>query len=71
MWPLGGDPAQAATDPRLHSAVEALVDGARAGAVGTLTTERINGTSALTSPYAPVLEAAGFHPTPRGMRLRG
>ncbi|MCE4946817.1 DEAD/DEAH box helicase [Streptomyces albulus] len=71
MWPLGGDPAEAATDPRLHSAVEALVDGARAGAVGTLTTERINGTSALTSPYAPVLEAAGFHPTPRGMRLRG
>ncbi len=70
MWPLGGDPAQAA-DPRLHSAVEALVDGARAGAVGALTTERINGTSALTSPYAPVLEAAGFHPTPRGMRLRG
>ncbi|MER7990971.1 DEAD/DEAH box helicase [Streptomyces noursei] len=71
MWAPGGDPAEAATDPRLRSAVEALVDGARAGAVGTLTTERINGTSALTSPYALVLEAAGFHPTPRGMRLRG
>lgn len=71
IWPLGHDPAPAATDPRLRLAVEALTDAARAGALGTLTTERINGTSALTSPYAPALESAGFHPTPRGLRLRG
>ncbi len=71
IWPLSPDPAEAAADPRLRSAVEALTDAARAGAVGTLTTERINGTAALTSPFAPVLEAAGFHPTPRGLRLRG
>ncbi|MHB6910067.1 Lhr family helicase [Streptomyces sp. DB-54] len=71
IWPLGSDPAEAPADPRLRTAVEALTDAARAGAVGTLTTERINGTAALTSPYAPVLEAAGFHPTPRGLRLRG
>ncbi|WP_369359094.1 ATP-dependent helicase [Streptomyces sp. cg2] len=71
IWPLGPDPAEAAADPRLRSAVEALTDAARAGAVGTLTTERINGTAALTSPFAPILEAAGFHPTPRGLRLRG
>ncbi|MFB7635506.1 ATP-dependent helicase [Streptomyces sp. NPDC056149] len=71
LWPLSPDPAEATADPRLRSAVEALTDAARAGAVGTLTTERINGTAALTSPYAPVLEAAGFHPTPRGLRLRG
>ncbi|WP_073449262.1 ATP-dependent helicase [Streptomyces yunnanensis] len=71
IWPLGPDPAEAAADPRLRPAVEALVEAARAGAVGTLTTERINGTAALTSPFAPVLEAAGFHPTPRGLRLRG
>ncbi|MFF2812923.1 DEAD/DEAH box helicase [Streptomyces sp. NPDC058000] len=71
IWPLGSDPAEAAADPRLRTAVETLTDAARAGAVGTLTTERINGTAALTSPYAPVLEAAGFHPTPRGLRLRG
>ncbi|MFF8789442.1 DEAD/DEAH box helicase [Streptomyces sp. NPDC015125] len=71
IWPLGDAPAPAAMDPRLRLAVEALTDAARAGALGTLTTERINGTSALTSPYAPALESAGFHPTPRGLRLRG
>ncbi|WP_043266401.1 ATP-dependent helicase [Streptomyces sp. CT34] len=70
LWPLG-DPADAATDPRLQPAVAALTDAARAGALGTITTERINGTAALTSPFAPILEAAGFHPTPRGLRLRG
>ncbi len=71
MWPLGQDPAGATTDPRLRIAVEALTDAARAGALGTITTERINGTAALTSPFAAVLESAGFHPTPRGLRLRG
>ncbi|MFE1174543.1 DEAD/DEAH box helicase [Streptomyces sp. NPDC058773] len=71
MWPLGPGPDRAATDPRLRLAVEALTDAARAGAVGTLTTERINGTAALTSPFAVTLETAGFHPTPRGLRLRG
>lgn len=71
VWPLGHDPAPTASDPRLRLAVEALTDAARAGALGTLTTERINGTSALTSPYATTLESAGFHPTPRGLRLRG
>lgn len=71
IWPLGHDPAQAATDPRLRLAVEALTDAARAGALGTITTERINGTAALTSPFGTTLESAGFHPTPRGLRLRG
>ncbi|MFI0901935.1 DEAD/DEAH box helicase [Streptomyces sioyaensis] len=71
VWPLGHDPARAATDPRLQLAVEALTDAARAGALGTITTERINGTAALTSPFAATLESAGFHPTPRGLRLRG
>ncbi|MFI5525095.1 DEAD/DEAH box helicase [Streptomyces platensis] len=71
IWPLGHAPDGAATDPRLQLAVEALTDAARAGALGTITTERINGTAALTSPYAVTLETAGFHPTPRGLRLRG
>ncbi|UKY53042.1 Lhr family helicase [Streptomyces inhibens] len=71
LWPLGHDPAEAATDSRLQLAVEALTDAARAGAVGTITTERINGSAALTSPFAALLESAGFHPTPRGLRLRG
>ncbi|ARF57763.1 Lhr family helicase [Streptomyces gilvosporeus] len=71
IWPLGRDAAAGGTDARAHAAVTALCEAARAGALGTLTTERINGTSALTSPFAPVLESAGFHPTPRGFRLRG
>ncbi|AOP51528.1 DEAD/DEAH box helicase [Streptomyces lydicus] len=69
IWPLGHD--QAPTDPRVQLAVEALIDAARAGALGTVTTERINGTAALTSPFSATLESAGFHPTPRGLRLRG
>lgn len=71
LWPLGHDPAGAATDPRVLLAVEALTGAARAGALGTITTERVNGGSALTSPFAATLESAGFHPTPRGLRLRG
>ncbi|AZS74485.1 DEAD/DEAH box helicase [Streptomyces lydicus] len=71
LWPLGHEPDRAAMDPRLQLAVEALTDAARAGALGTITTERINGTAALTSPFAATLETAGFHPTPRGLRLRG
>ncbi|MFI2615488.1 ATP-dependent helicase [Streptomyces sp. NPDC018584] len=57
-------------DPRLHAAAEALASAARAGSLGTVTVERINGAAALTSPFAPLLEGAGFHATPRGLRLR-
>ncbi|MFJ8671836.1 DEAD/DEAH box helicase [Streptomyces sp. NPDC093589] len=71
LWPLTHDPAGHPGDARVQPAVAALIDAARAGALGTITTERINGASALTSPYATILESAGFHPTPRGMRLRG
>ncbi|MEV0374527.1 DEAD/DEAH box helicase [Streptomyces sp. NPDC050636] len=70
-WPLAHAPDGPSADTRLQAAVAALTDAARTGALGTITTERINGTAALTSPYAPTLESAGFHPTPRGMRLRG
>ncbi|MEU5979026.1 ATP-dependent helicase [Streptomyces sp. NPDC047315] len=56
--------------PALHSAAQALAEAARAGALGTVTVERANGSSALTSPYARALETAGFHATPRGLRLR-
>ncbi|OKJ00962.1 ATP-dependent helicase [Kitasatospora sp. CB01950] len=35
-----------------------------------LTIERINGHPALTSPLGPHLETAGFHPTPKGYRIR-
>ncbi|MET9804081.1 ATP-dependent helicase [Streptomyces sp. NPDC006368] len=63
-WP--GDP----DDPVLHAAAEALAAAARAGSLGTVTVERINGTAALTSPLSRALETAGFHATPRGLRLR-
>ncbi|GAA3376009.1 ATP-dependent helicase [Streptomyces racemochromogenes] len=62
-WPEPGD-------PRLEAAVAALAAGSRAGTLPALTVERINAAAALTSPLGPALEAAGFHATPRGLRLR-
>ncbi|WP_392872609.1 DEAD/DEAH box helicase [Streptomyces sp. LN499] len=63
-WPT--DPE----DPSLRAAAEALATAARAGALGTVTVERTNGASSLTSPLGRTLEAAGFLATPRGLRLR-
>ncbi|MFF4335394.1 Lhr family helicase [[Kitasatospora] papulosa] len=63
-WPT--DPA----DPALHAAAQALASAARAGTLGTVTVERTNGVSSLTSPLGKTLEAAGFLATPRGLRLR-
>ncbi|WP_172386136.1 ATP-dependent helicase [Streptomyces sp. MNP-20] len=57
-------------DPRLLAAATALASAAKAGALGTVTVERINGAPALTSPLAPLLEHTGFHATPRGLRVR-
>lgn len=57
-------------DPALLAAAEALASAARAGALGTVTVERTNGASSLTSPLGRALEAAGFLATPRGLRLR-
>lgn len=70
-WPASPeDDTPATEDARLHAAAEALAAAARAGALGTVTVERVNGGSALTSPFAVLLEGAGFHATPRGLRLR-
>ncbi|MBO0914729.1 Lhr family helicase [Streptomyces laculatispora] len=63
-WPA--DPE----DPALRAAAAALAAAARAGALGTVTVERTNGASALTSPLGRTLESAGFLATPRGLRLR-
>ena len=63
-WPT--DPES----PALLAAAEALAASARAGALGTVTVERTNGASSLTSPLGRTLEAAGFLATPRGLRLR-
>jgi ATP-dependent Lhr-like helicase len=68
-WPAGPD-TPAPDDPRLRTAAEALAAAARAGSLGTVTVERINGAQALTSPIGTLLEAAGFVATPRGLRLR-
>ncbi|WP_299540518.1 DEAD/DEAH box helicase [uncultured Streptomyces sp.] len=62
-----------ATDPdspALLAGAEALAAAARAGSLGTVTVERTNGVSSLTSPLGRTLEAAGFLATPRGLRLR-
>ncbi|WP_326700252.1 DEAD/DEAH box helicase [Streptomyces sp. NBC_01754] len=57
-------------DPSLAAAAEALAAAARAGTLGTVTVERTNGASSLTSLLGRTLEAAGFLATPRGLRLR-
>ncbi|MPY46698.1 DEAD/DEAH box helicase, partial [Streptomyces phyllanthi] len=68
-WP--SDPDGTVTDdPRLLTAAEGLSASARAGSLGTVTVERVNGASALTSPFGALLEGAGFIATPRGLRLR-
>ncbi|MEU2392581.1 ATP-dependent helicase [Streptomyces sp. NPDC007369] len=57
-------------DPRLAAATAALAEASRAGTLPALTVERINAAPALTSVLGGALEAAGFHATPRGLRLR-
>jgi ATP-dependent Lhr-like helicase len=59
-------------DPgRLQPAVDALALAVREGSLGKLAVERADGEGILTSPLGHALEAAGFHATPRGLRLRG
>ncbi|MFD4834129.1 ATP-dependent helicase [Streptomyces uncialis] len=69
-WPTHPDTPADRHDARLVTAAEALATAARAGSLGTVTVERVNGTAALTSSVGAVLEAAGFHATPKGLRLR-
>ncbi|GAB2912693.1 Lhr family helicase [Nonomuraea fastidiosa] len=67
----GGKTLLSFTDgERLRPAVDALALAVRDGALGKLTVERADGTSIVDSPLAAALEEAGFHPTPRGLRLR-
>jgi ATP-dependent Lhr-like helicase len=54
----------------LRPAVQALAVAVREGALGRLTVERADGGGVLDSPLGGALEAAGFHATPRGLRLR-
>ncbi|MEP7026102.1 MAG: DEAD/DEAH box helicase, partial [Actinomycetota bacterium] len=58
------------SDPaELGPAAAALADAVHAGALGRLTVERADGATVYDSPLAQALEAAGFRPTPRGLRL--
>ena len=57
-------------DSCLGPAVDALALAVRDGALGKLTVTKADGEAALTSPLGLALEAAGFRPTPRGLRLR-
>ncbi|MEV7603456.1 ATP-dependent helicase [Kitasatospora sp. NPDC089797] len=54
----------------LSAAAGALAGAVRAGALGSVTVERANGEPALGSELGRALEEAGFHATPRGLRLR-
>jgi ATP-dependent Lhr-like helicase len=55
----------------LQPAADALALAVRDGALGKLSVERADGAPVATSPLGEALEAAGFRPTPRGLRLRG
>ncbi|MCG5121641.1 MULTISPECIES: ATP-dependent helicase [unclassified Streptomyces] len=70
-WPSAALDDPSAPDPRLEGAAHALAGSAAGGSLGTVTVERVNGEPALTSPVGTYLENAGFHATPRGLRLRG
>jgi ATP-dependent helicase Lhr and Lhr-like helicase len=60
-----------ADDATLQPAVDALALAVREGALGRLTVERADGGQVLGSALGRTLQAAGFHATPRGLRLRG
>ncbi len=55
----------------LQPAVDALALAVRDGSLGKLAVERADGEAVVTTPLGAALEAAGFRPTPRGLRLRG
>jgi ATP-dependent Lhr-like helicase len=58
-------------DPtKVQPAADALALAVRDGALGKLTVERADGEHIHGSPLAAALSAAGFHATPRGLRLR-
>jgi ATP-dependent Lhr-like helicase len=56
----------------LQAAADALALSVREGALGRLTVEKADGASVLRSghPLVQALSQAGFHMTPRGLRLR-
>jgi ATP-dependent Lhr-like helicase len=55
----------------LQPAADALALAVRDGALGKLAVERADGAPVTASALGEALAAAGFRPTPRGLRLRG
>ncbi|MFC6151631.1 DEAD/DEAH box helicase, partial [Mumia xiangluensis] len=62
------DPEGAA---RLQPAIDALATAVRDGALGRLTVEKADGEAVLGTALGDALAQAGFHATPRGLRIRG
>lgn len=62
------DPEGAA---RLEPAIDALATAVRDGVLGRLTVEKADGEAVLGTPLGEALAKAGFHATPRGLRIRG
>ena len=58
-------------DALLQPAADALALAVRDGALGRLSVELSDGAPITSSPLGDALAAAGFRPTPRGLRLRG
>ena len=55
----------------LTPAADALALAVREGMLGKLAVEKADGAPIVTSSLGDALSAAGFRPTPRGLRLRG
>ncbi|ASU86353.1 DEAD/DEAH box helicase [Nocardiopsis gilva YIM 90087] len=56
--------------PTLTRAASALADLIHTGCLSTLTVERADGEPVFGTPLDSALTSAGFHPTPKGLRLR-
>jgi len=66
----GGRGLQAFVDgERLHATLVALADAVRAGRIGKLELERVNGEPVLGGPYEPLLIELGFRAGPRRLTL--
>ncbi len=59
----------AADDPRLHPALEALVDQVQRGLLRRLALEKVDGEHAMASDLGPALVALGFQEGPRRLTL--
>jgi ATP-dependent Lhr-like helicase len=57
-------------DADLHAAAHALAAAVRQGGLGRLTVQKADGDTVTVGAVGEALAAAGFHLTPRGLRLR-